>query len=157
MTTRQMNHDHLPPLEHPSRDPGSYLLRRWETVQADELTVKELLVLVKYWTHVAIDAAFFEFSTTISMSCCNDHKTADANIRAVRRLLGKEVLDGAVLEAEQEYRRRCGSRAWNIFVNGRPAEVTAYQVELGRWYSEVEAASEPRPDLTSGDLDDVAF
>ena len=142
MTTRQMNHYHLPPLEHPLRDPGSDLLLRWETVQADELTVKELLALVKYWTHVGIDAAFFEFSTTISMSCCHDHETADANIRAVRRLLGTEVLDAAVLEAEQEYRLLCGPRVWNIFVNGSPAEVTAYQVELGRWYSEVEAASD---------------
>ena len=59
MTTEQIHHNQLPPLEHPPRDPGSDLLRRWETVQADELTVKELLALVKHWTHFAIDAAFF--------------------------------------------------------------------------------------------------
>ena len=75
-------------------------------MQADELTVKELLALVKYWTHVVIDAMFFYFSTCIDSkydrNACDD---ADANIKAAARLLGKEVLDAAVLEAEGDGRR----------------------------------------------------
>ena len=92
------------------------------------------------------------------MKCChNNRETANANIEAVARLLGKEVLAAAVLEAEREYRLRCGPRVWNIFVDGSPDEVTAYQSELRDWYSEVSAASEPKPNVTSEDLDEAPF
>ena len=155
MTTEQMNHYQRPPVEHPRRNPGSDLLRRWGTVQADELTVKELLALVVYWTHFVIDASYFKFSTGFDANWGVDD--ANANIKRVARLLGKEVMDAAVLEAEQEYRRRCGPRAWNIFVDGSPEEVAAYWTELSDWESEVGAACEPKPNPTDEDLDDVAF
>ena len=134
MTTKQTNDYQRPPREHPPRgDPD--LLQRWGTVEAEqEFAVKELLALVVYWTHSLIDASYFKFSTGFDSNFGVDD--AKANIKRVARLLGKEVMDSAVLEAEQEYRRRCGPRAWNIFVNGSPEEVAAYQVELSDRHSE---------------------
>ena len=155
MTPKHTDYYKPPPVEHPPRDLGAGLLKRWETRDLDDLTVKDLQTLVTYWTHLIIDARYFRFCTGIDANW--GVAAAAANIKTVARLLAKDVLDAAVLEAEQEYQRRCGPRAWKVFREGSLVEVAAYWAELSEWESEVGAVCETKSNPAIEGSDEVAF
>jgi hypothetical protein len=103
-------------------------------------TRHELLQLVEYWERVALETAWWWFTTgQVGSSEMRRRTFARCRVNRIWDLLGEEEVGQTIDRVHAEFGKAEDPRLWNIFLHGDDAQWKAVQEETYRQLGEAES------------------